>query len=84
MKADVEIVLDQRGKDWIAHHKDFVVKANTLAEIDEQVWRKLVESGTYPKGSRVTVFMGTDDEMVPAWMRPYQWHYFNRTVSFEV
>jgi hypothetical protein len=84
MTADVEIVLDQRGRDWIARHADFVVKADSLAELDEMVRVKLVESGRYRKGTQLSVFMSTDNGMIPEWMRPYQCHYFNRSVSFEV
>lgn len=84
MTADVEIILDQRGRDWIARHEDFVLKADSLAELDEKVRAKLIESRRYPTGSRVSVLMSTDNGLIPDWMRPYQSHYFNRAVSFEV
>ena len=84
MTNDMELILDWDGEAWVATHEDFVVRGATLEELDRTVEERLREDGRFSKGTKVNVLMGCHSKIVPAWMRPYQWHYFNREVSFDL
>lgn len=82
MKPDIELILNTSGKSWVARGAGFEVEAESLDELDRGVRELLIASGRFPRGVKVTVLMACDRRVIPAWMRPYQSHYFNRAISF--
>lgn len=81
MKADVELNLVHDGEQWIARGGAVVAVGETLHEVDESVTHALRDSGDFPLGSSVTVFMGFDFDTIPTWLRQYHAHYFNRYIT---
>ncbi|HHC72325.1 MAG TPA: hypothetical protein ENK54_05445 [Thiotrichales bacterium] len=84
MNADVEFTLVHDGRQWVCRNDAITVNGESLAELDEELGRALRESGEYPPGSRLTVFMGFDFDTIPTWLRQYHDHYFNRLVSINL
>ncbi len=84
MKADVEISLIHDGEHWIGCHDSVVARGQTLADLDVDLERVLRESGKFPQGSTVTVFMGFDYDTIPTWIRQFASHYFNRYVTIHL
>lgn len=84
MHADVELVIGSERGRWVARGAAIAAAGATLAELDEDVRRGLAASGRFAPGARVTVWMGCDPGVIPAWMRPYHAHYFNRIVDLEL
>jgi hypothetical protein len=82
MEPDLEVVLMNRGDEWVARGRDFEVSGGCLAELEASLRRKLREIGFAPRRS-VSVLMVCDRRVIPAWMRPYHSHYFNRVVTLE-
>ncbi len=75
----LEMVLGHDGDNWTLT-SDFLptITARELDELDkrleealEPVWRE----------RPVQVFMASDNEMIPGWMRPFMNHYFNRILE---
>jgi Family of unknown function (DUF5395) len=84
MKADLELKLVHDGKDWVVSNDQFFARGVSLSELDDDVERVLRESGVYPEGVRLVVFMGFDFETFPTWLRQYHAHYFNRLVTIDM
>jgi hypothetical protein len=84
MKADVELCLSHDGWHWVARNPAFFVKGDTLHALDERLRISLLDTGDFPPGSRVTVFMGFDFDTIPIWLRQYHSHYFNRFLTLEL
>ena len=84
MKADVELILIHDGKQWVGHNASLRAQGETLASLDESVRRALRDSGAWPAGTRLTVFMGFDFATIPTWLRQYHNHYFNRLITLEL
>ncbi|MBO8138092.1 MAG: DUF5395 family protein [Desulfotomaculum sp.] len=84
MKTDMEMIITHDGIKWIAYNGEFAVSGSSLAEMEENLEKKVAESGKFKKGSRITVFMGFDYNTIPTWIRQYAGHYFNRYYSIEV
>jgi hypothetical protein len=82
--ARLEVILKRDGPRWVACGDGFTVAAAGISEIDEAIRREIVESGRFPAGTAVEVFLACDRGVIPDWMRPYHSHYFNRTISFVV
>ncbi len=81
MKADIELSLIHDGNFWVGSNDSLEVKGVTIAELDDALENSLRESGDYPPGACVKVFMGFDFDTFPTWLRQYHSHYFNRTLS---
>ncbi|MXS85934.1 hypothetical protein ABO04_08440 [Nitrosomonas sp. HPC101] len=84
MKADLEVRLIHNGISWIAYHQDFKACGHTLAELDEDLARHLLNRQLFPENSCVTVFMVFDHSCIPAWIRQYAYHYFNRHIRLDL
>jgi len=84
MKADMDIRLIHDGDQWVGHGDNLTATGNTLLDLDNNVRRILLESGDFPSGSKITVFMGYDFDTFPTWLRQYHSHYFNRYVEFDL
>lgn len=84
MRAEREVVLIHNGHQWFAEDGDISASAITLAELEKNIKTALGMCGRYKKGETVTVLLGVDTRIMPAWIRPYQSHYFNRYVTFQL
>jgi hypothetical protein len=84
MKADAEFALIHDGRQWSAGNNDLSVSGNTLGELENNLQTALRDSGMFQKGKKITVFIGYDPKAIPAWIRPYQSHYFNRRLTFQL
>lgn len=84
MHADLEVTVTEHDNKWIAYNDDLRVTGFSWNELYDNLQQELLEQKKFPRGSEVTVFMASDSRIIPAWMRPYQSHYFNRFVNFEV
>jgi hypothetical protein len=82
--ARLEVILKQDGARWVARGEDLSVETGDVSEIDEAIRRRVEESGRFPAGTKVEVFLACDRGVIPDWMRPYHSHYFNRTISFVI
>ncbi len=81
MKAQLEFKLSHDGDQWIGRNGDLVVSGETMQLLDNDICRVLRESGQFPCGARVRVFLGFDFDTIPKWLRQYHSHYFNRLVT---
>jgi len=79
---DIKLVHD--GDQWIGQGHNLTARGDTLLDLDNHVRRILLESGEFPLGSKITVFMGYDFDTFPTWLRQYHNHYFNRYVEFDL
>ena len=84
MKADIELHLIHDGDRWIGRNDRLTAKGEELSDLDSDIRRILQQSGEYPVGSKLTVFMGFDFDTIPTWLRQYHTHYFNRVLSIEL
>ncbi|GMR01598.1 MAG: DUF5395 domain-containing protein [Gammaproteobacteria bacterium] len=84
MKANLELKLVHDGKDWVVSNDSITARGVSLSELDDDVKRALRQSGDYPEGTRLIVFMGFDFETFPTWLRQYHTHYFNRLVTIDM
>ncbi len=75
----VEMQLDHDGNNWIASNNWLTLAAPSLDELDrkvEQAFAREIDSGV-----PIEVFMCSNNEVIPMWMRPYMNHYFNRILE---
>jgi hypothetical protein len=84
MNADIEFVLKYQGSRWTAQSEDLHASALSIGELDEKIEKAVCQSGRFPRGKRVQVLLLCDARVIPAWMRPYHDHYFNRLLSIDV
>ncbi len=83
-KVDIEVKLTHDGQYWLGHWENLLAKGENLDELDENLVFHLQNSGKFPKGSKIEVFMGFDFDTIPTWLRQYHTHYFNRYVTLEL
>jgi hypothetical protein len=79
----IECVITHDGSNWRAENENFTLSAPTLPELDAQLKDLLKTEGIIKKGDKADVFMAFDNATIPAWIRPYAQHYFNRIVEVE-
>lgn len=85
MKADLSLIISHDGGRWRARGDGVQAEGRTLAELDAHLRAGLRGGGAKRRpGQRVTVFMGFDFDTLPAWLRQYSAHYFNRTVVIDL
>jgi len=77
-KKMIEMVLGHDGKYWILSNDTLTISAESLDELDVKL-----ESALKPQWMEepIEVFMTSDNEMIPDWIRPYMNHYFNRILE---
>lgn len=77
-KKMIEMILGHDGKNWILSNDMLVLSAESLDELDVKL-----ESALQPQWQEepIEVFMASDNEMIPDWIRPYMNHYFNRILE---
>jgi hypothetical protein len=77
-KKMISMILGHDGHNWILSNDMIVLSAATLNELD-----KKLESALQPQWQKepIKVFMASDNEMIPEWIRPYMNHYFNRILE---
>ena len=75
----IEMLLDHDGQNWSVSDAHISVSAASLKELD----RKLEEAlrPRLSKEKKLKVFMTSNNEMIPEWMRPFMSHYFNRLLE---
>lgn len=79
MKADLELTLTHDGDTWKAYNELIIAEGESFKSLDEQLRQSLKSSGSFPKGSRIKVFMGFD-----SFPLGYNARYFNRCVDIEI
>lgn len=80
MRTEMSIVHD--GTNWVAENADMEISAPTLEELDGLLRSTMREKGLVKRGECKDVYMFSNNAvMIPAWMRPYSQHYFNRIVK---
>ncbi|MFO7580255.1 DUF5395 domain-containing protein [Nitrosomonas halophila] len=84
MKFDLEVRLAHDGDKWIAYHPDFEACGQSLAELDQDLTRCLLDRQLFPENSHVTIFMAFDHNCIPTWIRQYAYHYFNRHIRLNL
>jgi len=84
MKADMEFSLVHDGRQWVVHNDTLVARGDKFETLDADLKRALLETGKFPPGARVMVFMGFDFDTIPTWLRQYHTHYFNRFVTLDL
>lgn len=66
---------------WIAENEEIRAEGSSLEELDRNLAEKLRRAGY--KG-KLDIFMKFDYSTIPAWMRQFHPHYFNRRVVLEI
>ncbi len=70
------------GKNWVVKNGDLEISAPTLEALDDLLRTTMREKGWVRQGERRDIYMFSDNAaMIPAWMRPYSQHYFNRIIK---
>lgn len=73
------MVLDHDGRNWKVSGADIEVSAASLNELDRKLEHALKPRLSVEK--TLQVFMTSNNEMIPEWMRPFMGHYFNRLLE---
>jgi hypothetical protein len=79
----IEFVITHDGSNWRAQNELFTLSAPSLPQLDIQMRDLLKKKGIVKKGGKADVHMVFDNATIPAWIRPYAQHYFNRIVEVE-
>ena len=75
----IEMMIDHDGRDWIVTGNGLKLSARELYDIDREL-EKALQPQINQEG-RLSVFMTTNNEIIPEWIRPYMDHYFNRRLE---
>jgi hypothetical protein len=75
----IEMILDHDGRNWRVYDASVTVTAAELDELDRKLERAMAPRLAREK--KLTIFMTTNNEMIPEWMRPFMCHYFNRLLE---
>jgi len=81
MKLDCTLTHD--GANWLASGEHIDLAAPSLGELDDNLRGDLRRRGLIGPGETAEIFMAFDDATIPAWIRPFAQHYFNRIVRIE-
>ena len=84
MRADVELKLIHDGDDWVVSNDLYKASGKTFEALDTNLIAALRNSGKFPQGTKISVFMGFDFDTFPTWLRQYHTHYFNRLLAIVV
>jgi|Deesub1362B_J571_1020462.scaffolds.fasta_scaffold00479_2 hypothetical protein len=71
------------GACWVLRAEGFELRAPTLRGLDEALRRELRLRGLLRPGGGVSFYMAYDNGTIPAWVRPYAQHYFDRVVKLK-
>ena len=77
----LELVVSHDGRNWLAANEQFSFRAPTLEGIDAALEQRLKEEGLLKNGERIKILMAFNNATLPAWIRQYSQHYFNRMVE---
>lgn len=75
----LEMILDHDGREWIASNDSHRISAESLDELDLRIEKALADE--LDEQGNLEVFMCSNNEVIPMWMRPYMNHYFNRVLE---
>ncbi len=70
------MILDHDGDNWILSDDTLVIRAREIDELDRKLEKEL--HGELQHEKKIHVYMRTNNDIIPEWMRPYMNHYFNR------
>ena len=86
MKVSLALALSHDGEVWVAKGAGLseAARGDTLEALDADLCTRLRENESVPAGTRVSVSMGFDFDVLPTWLRQYHSHYFNRRVVLTV
>jgi len=79
----MEFVIRHDGQNWIAEHGSFRIIDSTLDGVDAKIGDLLRSNGIVVQGQSLRVFIRYDISTIPAWIRQYSQHYFNRIIQVE-
>jgi hypothetical protein len=65
MKADQEVRLVHDGIRWVAYHQNFEAYGQTMAELDRNLAKCLVNRKLFAENTNITVFMVFDYDCIP-------------------
>ncbi len=78
-RKTIELILGHDGRNWTLSGDQLAsLSAPTLDELDRKLESALEHAW---KQEPIEVFMTSDNEMIPGWMRPFMNHYFNRILE---
>ncbi len=80
-RRQIAMILWHDGIHWVLkNEKDasLIIKAKELDELDKKLENAL--SKEWQK-EPLEVYMRTDNDIIPEWMRPFMDHYFNRILE---
>lgn len=75
----IEMMIDHDGRNWIVSGNGLRIAARELDDLDREL-EKALKSRIDEEG-KLKVFMSSNNEMIPEWMRPFMNHYFNRCLE---
>jgi len=75
----IEMILDHDGTNWAVFGSDMHLSAPSLEELDRKLEQALEPQLSQEK--KLNIFMTTNNEIIPEWMRPFMNHYFNRLLE---
>jgi len=84
MMADLEFVLEFQENRWTAHSGELRACGDSIEELEQNIKAVIGSSGEFPPGKRVAALLLCDARVIPAWMRPYHNHYFNRLMYVDL
>ncbi len=77
-RRQIEMQLGHDGSNWILSGNDIRLAAPELDTLDREL-----EAALQPQWTKepLEVFITSNNEMIPEWIRPYMDHYFNRILE---
>ncbi len=76
----MDLTLSYRGNKWIAHNDKMSFSGTTLDDLDDKIKTFVVKSGLLKNKNMYKVKMYFNNAEIPAWIRQYAQHYFNRVL----
>ncbi len=74
----MELTVTYSNNRWIAYDEERSFHGKTLDEVDSKIREFVINSGLLRSRSEYRVRMYFNNAVIPAWMRQYAQHYFNR------
>ncbi len=79
----MEFIIYHNGKDWCLKNEQFSFSSSTLDDLDQQLSAELRRTGIIKKGESKKIVMAYDNSTIPAVIRQYANHYFNRMIEIK-
>ncbi len=77
-RRQIEMQLGHDGSNWILSGEGIRLTATELDELDREL-----ETALQPQWEKeaLEIFITSNNDMIPEWIRPYMDHYFNRILE---